>query len=651
VNSRERLEAGLALHRQGRLNDAAAIYGDVLAAEPGNADALHFLGLIANQRGDTARAADLIAQAVAAAPDRPTFRANLGMILLGAGHAAAAAQHLAKADELEPGSFETLCNLGAASGQSGRAEAAEAAYRKALASRPGAGIALSGLGAALNNQRRFAEAETAGRDAVAAAPDLAEARINLANALHGLGRVGDAVAVMEEAAARHAGDAPCHYNLGNLLLGAGRLAAGQACFERARAIDPRHRGAADNLLLGRLYDDAETEETIFAAHRDWGADFAHLARDGHGNGRDPERRLRVGFVSPDFRTHSCAYFVEPLFAAHDRGTVEIVAYADVPRPDEVTARLRGLADIWRDIAGCDDGALAGQIADDGADILIDLAGHSGRNRLGAFARRPAPVQVSWLGYPATSGLAAIGYRITDAIADPADADPWHTEKLVRLARGFHCYRPPADAPEIAGRPADRPVIFGSFNNLLKVTDETARTWAEIVNAVPGARLLLKGRILESEAGRETVGGRFARAGLAPERLELHRWIARDDAPMALYHEVDIALDPFPYNGTTTTCEALWMGVPVVTLAGGRHAARVGASLLTHFGAPELIARDRADYVRRAVDLARDGARRAEFRATARRRFAASPLRDEAGFARAFEAALREAWRQWCAGPR
>jgi predicted O-linked N-acetylglucosamine transferase (SPINDLY family) len=291
------------------------------------------------------------------------------------------------------------------------------------------------------------------------------------------------------------------------------------------------------------------------------------------------------------------------------------------------------------------------ILDDQIDIAIDLTGHTGNNRLTALAAYAAPLQVSWLGYPCTTGLGAIDYRITEAVADPLDtADPHYSEKLVRLPRSFLCYRPPDEAPAPGPLPSlcGNPFTFGSFNNLPKVNDAVIDAWAEILRRVPGSRLLLKSRAFACREPADRMRLTFADRGIDPQRIELVGW-RRDPAEhLLLYGQVDLALDPFPYNGTTTSCEAMWMGVPVLTLAGERHAARVGASLITQVGLTDLITATAEDYVERAVALAasRDGL--AEIRETLRARMAASPLCDAAAFARDMEAAYRAVWRDWCA---
>jgi predicted O-linked N-acetylglucosamine transferase (SPINDLY family) len=364
------------------------------------------------------------------------------------------------------------------------------------------------------------------------------------------------------------------------------------------------------------------------------------------------RRLRIGYVSPDFRRHSVSYFIEPILEAHDRSQFEVFCYADELHSDEVTRRLRGLADHWRNIASLDDEQLAQRVREDGIDILIDLAGHTEHNRLLAFARRPAPVQMTYLGYPNTTAMPAIQYRITDAVCDPqGSAKRWHVEELLRVPGCFLCYRMPADMPEVHPLPAGEsgPITFGSFNNFLKVSDSALIFWERMMKEVAGSRLMLKFRSLSDRGTRERVLARLERHGIAPERVELLGYEMDFWQHLELYRRMDIALDPFPYNGTTTTCEALAMGVPVVCLAGEVHAARVGASLMHAVGLDELVARTLGEYVRIATGLASDRARLRAMRSGLRARLAASALTDAVGTTRRIEALYRSAWVEWCRG--
>ncbi|MDB5867315.1 MAG: domain/SEC-C motif domain protein [Betaproteobacteria bacterium] len=368
--------------------------------------------------------------------------------------------------------------------------------------------------------------------------------------------------------------------------------------------------------------------------------------------RNPERRLRVGYVSPNLSRHSVGYFIEPVIASHDRAAFEICCYHTNREVDDTTSRIEACADRSRNVHGMSDDALARLIAGDRIDVLVDLAGHTSLGRLPVFARRPAPVQLTWLGYPDTTGLTAIDYRITDAIADPAPAaDSRHTERLLRIPGLFLCYQPPFDAPAVMLRDtATEDVVFCSFNALEKVNERVIALWSSVLRELPRSRLLIKAEMLKHPDARRRVCKAFAAHGIDEARLEFEIWAADCAAHLSLYGRADIALDTFPYNGTTTTCEALWMGVPVVTLAGEAHMSRVGATLLGAAGLDDLVAQTPEAYVEAAVTLARDPARRCELRGSLRPRLEASPLLDHAGFTRKLEGAMRGVWREWCETP-
>ena len=424
-----------------------------------------------------------------------------------------------------------------------------------------------------------------------------------------------------------------------------------AMYECAWQLAPASGVIYSALLFHRHYRSPVDTREMFRAHRRFGEMMRGAvppAGDRFTQSPDAERRLRIGYVSPNFSRHSVGYFIEPVLRCHDRERYEVFCYYSHPQADDATARMRGLADGWRDIAGVADDAVERAIRDDKIDILFDLAGHTKGNRLGVFSRRAAPVQMTWLGYPDTSGLAGMDCRITDGTADPAPAaEERHTESLLRMADCFLCYQPPPDAPAATPREAAGAVVFSSFNNIAKLNDETLRLWAQILAAVPASRLALKASTLNYPDTVDRLLDSCERAGIDTARVELRGWIADRQQHLELYNEIDIALDTCPYNGTTTTCEALWMGVPVVTLAGEVHMSRVGATLLRSARLEDLVAHSSAEYVDIAVALAGNVARRHSLRAGLRARLQASPLLDHAGFTRQLEAHCRGAWGAWC----
>jgi len=572
---------------------------------------------------------------------------TLATLLMNTGNVSAAAESYATAARLKPGWFQAMANHGIALARLHRYSEAEAALQNALAINADSEPVLTSLAGVLQGLGRSAESAAVARRAVAADPEAPEAWTNLGLALYSLGKLADAEVACERAIAVAPDFAMAWYNLGHVLNDEWRADEARTRFLRAIELDPSYQPAWHAMLFNSLYDPAATEQSILRAHERWSRTVspgAPAPGTAISLSSRASRRLRIGYVSPDFRTHSCAAFLQPLFAEHDPASIEVFAYSAVERPDAITDWFRSRTPHWRNIHGLGDRKIAELVRSDGIDILVDLAGHTLNQPLGVFALRPAPVQVAWLGYPATCGLAQVGFRLTDQEADPpGDADRYHVERLVRLAGGFHCYRAPDDAPDVTPLPAIRNgfITLASFNNISKVTREVVRTWAQILLALPGSRLLLKGKLLIHEQARARIHRAFEQAGVSAERVELRTWIPRKDNPLAAYGDADIALDTFPYNGTTTTFEALWMGVPVITLRGARHAARVGASILTHLGRPGWVTNDLSQYVACTVALASDVPELEHQRQALRSTLAQSSLGDAPGFARKVESVYRE----------
>lgn len=523
--------------------------------------------------------------------------------------------------------------------------------RRALAMDPRNAEALNNLSVALMLDGRREEALEACRRLVEVRPD-SGSRLNLASACRMLGLLDEAAAQYQIATQLDPASADAHANLGVLLMDMGRHGEAEEALRRALALSPGSAKLHSNLLLSLNYRDDLDPGHVFQEHRAWAQ--AHAAAlearaAPHANERSPDRKLRIGYVSGDFKRHSVAWFAEPALAAHDRERFAVICYSDVPKADAVTERFRRCAGEWREIFGRSDEEVAAQVRRDAVDILVDLGGHTGKHRLLAFARRPAPVQATWLGYPNTTGLQSMDYRITDADADPpGPADALHTEKLIRLEGGFLCYAPPATSPPVGPLPfaSSGRVTFGCFNNLAKLSPAAIALWSRLLREVPGSRLVLKARGLASVAAREDVRWQFRPHGVGDAALELREPLASVESHLAAYGEIDIALDVFPYNGTTTTCEALWMGVPVIALAGRTHASRVGTSLLRRVGLADLVAENPDEYVRIARSLAADPTRLGALRSGMRQCLGASSLLDPVRFARQLESALKDAWRRW-----
>jgi predicted O-linked N-acetylglucosamine transferase (SPINDLY family) len=625
------LMLGMIAHQAGQIPTAIDRLTHAAAADAAVAEPHFLLGLIYQQQGDLPKAAAEYRLAIDRQPNHPKALNNLGRALLDLGEIPQGIQILQRAISAAPNNFGAYTNLGDGLLKSGDLPGAIAAHRRAIAIKPDFAQAHSNLGISLAKQQQIAPAIASMERALAINPKMANPHYNLARLHQDQNRFDNALHHCRLAIELRPKFVDALNLMGNLLGITGDVR--QAISYQRQAVDarPGHAGYHSNLLLSLHYLDDFTPEQIFQAHLDWAArhaDPAHVAIASNTKSTASRQRIRIGYVSPNFCSHSVAYFIEPVLAAHDRSSVEIFCYSNLARPDAVTARLKTHADHWRDIYNQPDDDVAQTIRRDGIDILVDLAGHTAENRMTLFAQKPAPVQVTWLGYPDTTGLAAVDYRITDAIADPNGvADQLHTEKLIRIDGGCWVYQPPADAPPVAQPPAvmNGFITFGSFNNLPKVTSKVLETWARILCAVPGSRLLIKAMGLSCKQGKETILRGLTAFGIDPGRIELLPWAPVIASHLELYNHIDIALDTFPYNGTTTTCEALWMGVPVISFAGKTHASRVGASLLTHGGFPEFLAVDLEGYVQKCIEFSSDIPQLSILRKELRSRFSASPV--------------------------
>lgn len=646
---------GIAHHQQGRIADASAVYRQVLKRNPDHSGALNNLGLLEADQRNFDEAERCFRRAMALEPRNANAVMNLGNLFKARDKHEEAVACFHQALAIEPDHATTYINLGNVLQHVGKVDEAIAAYRKAIQIDPQLADAHLNMGNILARTNRSEEAVQCFERALAIKPDFPAAYNNLGLSLVALGKHDRAASCFEQAMRYRPNYLDAFLNMGSLYkdLGQGEKAA--EYYERILAIDPDHPGALSNIAFSLNYSGAVDAMTLARQHFRSGARIERKyvpAPRTHANVRDPARKLRIGYVSPDFRFHAVTNFFEPLIRAHDRSIVELTCYAEVLTPDAMTAKLKGMADHWVSTIGLSDDELAERIRADRIDILVDMAGHSNNNRLAVFARKPAPVQVTWLGYPNTTGLTNIDYRFVDEVSDPPGvADPLASETLVRLDGGFLCYNSFIVAPDPAPPPclATKNITFGSFNNLPKLSPAALDTWSALLKRIPGARLVLKNRFLGEPGTCDLMLRRFAERGIGSDRIVLRAGIPDLTAHMAAYHEIDIGLDSFPYNGTTTTCEALWMGIPVIGLAGDRHLARVGASILTYVGAPELVARDQDHYIDLAVELAQDIPRLAAYHDTLRPRMKASPLCDPDRFARRVEEAYRSMWARWCQG--
>lgn len=569
-----------------------------------------------------------------------------------------------------------------------RLNEAESAYRLALRLQPIYPEAANNLGVLLGARRDWVEAETLFYHALAETPDYFQPHLNIADVLHKmgrpeqalfharrafelgptstmaierigvilrtLGRPAESASFLSKYISSETTDAALWSTFAVTLQELGRHAEAELAHTEADRFAGKEYSPRVNRLFFSNYLPLPADE-LWQRHRafgEWARETVGLpTNEFPAIAPEPDRRLRVGVVSGDLRKHSVAYFVPGMLGLLDRLQFQLFAYNVSHHIDDVTRKLKPLFNVWRDVASLNHKELFQRIFQDRIDILIDLSGYTNENRLMVFARRPAPVQISYLGYPNTTGLDTIDYRLTDALADPVgQGDVFYAEELWRLNRSFLCYTPSETAPNVAlGSAASDGVVFGSFNSRAKYSDECLAAWGRLLLNVPGSRLIIKSSVgIVDDAGRNELVARFVAQGLAPERIEVMGRIAETRDHLDCYSKIDIALDTFPYNGTTTTCEALWMGVPVITLAGNRHAARVGSSLLATLDLSEYVATSVDEYIQMATSLANNPVKRQELRATMRNRMRASKLCDARDMGRELGRALREMWHRYCA---
>jgi predicted O-linked N-acetylglucosamine transferase (SPINDLY family) len=640
---------GVALHEAGRTEEAIAAHRRAIALDTGRALSHNNLGVALHAAGRTDEALAACSRAIAIKPGFAQAHGNAGHFLRSAGRIDEAVAAYRRAVESDPANAQAHGDLGVTLFDAGRRDEAIAAYHRAIQLWPEHAVAHSNLGVALHQAGRSDEAIVLHGRAIALDPGRAENHNNLGVALLETGRLDEALAAFSRAIALKADFAEAHTNLGNVLKEQGRLDRALASFQRALEARPCFPTAASNFLLALHNHPAHDAQSILSEHRRWAGRCASpLAAEisPHPNDRSPDRRLRIGFVSPDLRTHPVGRLLLPIFAHRDRCRVELVVYSDTHAPDTVTRALQDAADLWHTSGALSDSQFTDRIRADRIDILVDLALHTARNRLLVFARKPAPVQVTMLGLPSTTGLDTIDYRLTDPYLDPpgsTDAD--YTEQSIRLPHCFWVFEAPEPSPPVAPLPAKTigHVTFGCLNQLAKVTGPALELWGKILQALPGSRL-----VLQSHPGSHqgTLRDWFEAHGIAGERIEFAPRLSRLEH-LRLHQTLDLGLDPFPYNGHTSTLDAAWTGVPVVTLAGRTAVGRGGVSILTNLGLPELIAHSPEEYVAIAVELAGNLDRLGALRAGLRQRLLDSPLADGKRYAADVESALRRMWVAWC----
>lgn len=679
----EDLSAALAIHRAGRLAEADALYGRILETSPRHAEALRLRGVLACQEGRFVEAVGFLEAAIGLNGDIAVYHSNLGVALKGSGRTEEALGALRRAQTLAPQDGDIQYNVACLLQELDRPEEAAAAYdalltgnpdhadalsnlglllleakqparalpllRRALALDPGLLPARINLGLVLHELQQHGSAAEIFRQALATAPERADLYFNLANALHADRCYEEAIVHGERAVALKPDYAEAYHNLGNAWRELGDTEQAIARYRQALALQNDYPAAWRNLLSTLLYRPAVPAAERFAEHRRFAAGYPSSAT-GTAMADDPERPLRIGYVSSDLRQHPVARNLEPILLDRHPDGLTIAAYADVRYPDDVTERFRAAVDLWRPIAGLTDEAVVEQIRADRIDILVHLAGRFDRNRPAIAAGRAAPVQISFHD-PATSGFAAVDYLIADRFLVPRSTTERFSERVLRLP-SFYTHAPLAQAPDPGLLPAgaEQPLTFASFNHPAKLDPAVLTLWSRVLADVPGSRLLLRHRHrFSSRALQQRVVRGLAGAGIDSDRVLFNAGDTTREDHLRLYRQVDIALDPFPFTGSTTTFEALWMGVPVVTLADSTMVGRWSGSMLQAAGLAELIAASQDDYVAIAGSLARDRGRLAELRRSLRLRLAASPLCNGARRAHQIARLYRAVWRRWCAG--
>ncbi len=676
------LDKALQYHNTGQFLHARQIYHKILGRDSNHADALHLLGVLAHQTGKHHQAVRLIEKAIRINSSNPFYYCNLGVVYHSLESFERSILCYRKALDLKPDYTDAFNNLANIFRKQGRLNQAAAMYQKALSLQPDDAVAHNNLGHVNRELGSVRDEIACYKKALQVDPDYAQTYLNLGNALQYQGELDQAIICYQQALQKKSDFPEACNNLGSVFIMQGRLNEASQCYQKALLMNPNYAEAYNNLgsinqnqgkfkesifcfrkaleikpdyvkahsnlLYAMHYEPGISSELLFEEAKQWWRQYGikQAVTSDPVTSTEKSGRIKIGYISPDFREHSVSYFFLPFLKNHNRDSFEIFCYSEVKREDKITNRIKELCDHWRSIAWLSDRAVAGQVKDDGIDILVDLAGHTAENRLLIFAHKPAPVQVTWLGYPGTTGMPVIDYRLTDEIADPpGEADEYHSETLIRLPDGFLCYGPPDGAPGVSGLPARKNgrITFGSFNNLPKINPEVIGLWSRLMQQVPDSRLLLKSKQFADELVRQRFLDLFSGCGITAGQVTLLPRVASTAGHLALYHQVDIALDPFPYNGTTTTCEALWMGVPVITLRGDRHAGRVGASILARLGLGEMVAESQEQYIDIGAKLANDMNALENLRSGMRSRMQSSALCDGKSFARIMGNTFQSFW--------
>ena len=632
----------------GELTEAARAYRQALLHRPNHAGAMSNLGTVLQAQGHVEQAIELLSSAIALEPDTASYSVNLAAMFCESRRFTEAESVLRSVLAREENNADAVFNLGHALHGQGKLREAVEQYRKAIAVRPDYADAMVNLGNVYKELGDFKLAATAYEAAMGVQPNLVSAINNAGCLLRTLGRLEEAEAVFRTGLSRCADHAALHDNLGNVLKDAGRLDEAIDCFRTAISLDPDAAETHSNLVYALSFQ-AERPGLILEECLRWNdchaAPLFSQIRP-QTNDRSPGRRLRIGYVSPDFRDHCQSLFTVPLLSHHDHAGFEFFCYSSVERPDSYTQKIAGYADVWRDVRTLDDAALCNLIRADGIDILVDLTMHMANGRPLLFARKPAPIQIAWLAYPGTTGVRTIDYRLSDSRLDPAASEKNYTERTVNLTDSFWCYDPLTDHPPVNELPAllRGYVTLGCLNNPCKLTDHTLTLWSDVMRELQSARLVL---MAPPGSYRQILLSRFAARGIEARRIDFVSYRPRADY-LSTYHQIDLGLDTFPYNGHTTSLDSFWMGVPVVTRVGETCVGRGGLSQLFQLGLTELASDNDREFVDIAVRLAQDLPRLVDLRRQLRDRLAQSPLMDGDRFSRNIEAIYRQTWEDYCA---
>jgi predicted O-linked N-acetylglucosamine transferase (SPINDLY family) len=641
---------GTALNAIGRSADALAAIQKAAALSPTDAEAHYNLGTLLQDAERLAEAETSYRRALQIKPDYAGAYGNLGIVLHTLGRLEEAEASYRRAIEIKPDYAEAHYNLGITQKNKGRLDEAKSSYQRAIEIKPDYAEAHNNLGMTLYEKNQLKEAEACYRQAVQIKPDYAEAHNNLGTLLKDLGLLDEAQTSYYRALEIKPDYATPYCNLSAVLQDLGYLEQAVACYQRALEIKPDYEDAFSNMLFGLNYHPKKSGEEIFEVYREYDARFGLPHRSewrAHNNDRDTQRRLKVGYVSPDFKQHSSRRFLEHLLAHHDKKVIEVYAYAELACEDTATTQYKALVDHWLNTTGMSDAALTECIRTDGIDILVDLAGHTAHNRLGVFARKPTPVSLSWLGCGYTTGLSAMDYYLTDEASAPPGSEALFSEYPWRLATPTPCYvyRPAEGMGEISPLPAmsSGHITFGTLTRMIRINHRVIRVWSEILKNVQGARLVIDSRDFRAKSTQDNLAEKFAVHGISRDRLQ----IGCHSPPWDTMRGIDIGLDCFPHNSGTTLFETLYMGLPYITLADRPSVGRIGSSILHGVGHPEWIAETEDEYVEKAVVLAKNLPSLATLRAGLRLAMQAGPLMDEITFARVVETAYREMWIRWC----